>query len=335
MKTKIFLFVLVLFSASLPIQAKINGYLSLDYRKGQNQADLSYGSFENPLFGLIFSGELAEKIDYLAEVRFKGEGASELDQLLVEIKPSASFHLDLGLYLVPFGRYNQSNRPHQTMLISAPLNIERIYPASWRDMGILLEGRLKGLFYSAYLGNGLAESESLSMGQQFKDNNRDKAKGGRLGLALSESIELAYSYYNGKYDELNERDLTLQGVDLVWSGKSFQLLSEYSKAHLENPKDFNAGKAEGYFIQVSFDMDSFRPVVSYQRLKYEDPFHGRGFIRPDYRGEGISEEKERWALGFGYFVSQNVFLKFEYDFNREKGLELKDDSLSVQVALSF
>lgn len=334
MKVRVFSVFLILSVVLTPIQGETSGYLSFEYIKGQDQTDVSNGSFQNSQFGLIFSDEIVAKINYVSEIRIKEESRIELDQAWVGFKLSGLFNFQLGLYIVPFGKYNQSNRPHQTMLINTPLNVEKMFPSTWRDIGILLEGRLSSLFYSAYLGNGLSEGEDLKGSQQFKDNNGDRGKGGRVGLALSQSLEVAYSYYRGKYDEENRRDVILRGLDLIWSYEDFQILYEYSKAKLENPENFLDGKVEGYFVQVSFDLDNLRPVVSFQRIKYEDPFHGQGFISPD-GGEGISEEKSRWALGLVYFASQNVFFKFEYDFNREKGPKLEDNSFSVQVALSF
>jgi hypothetical protein len=184
------------------------------------------------------------------------------------------------------------------------------------------------------MGNGLYESANLEGSQQFKDNNLNKAMGGRLGTRLEESLEVAVSYYRGKYDEANERDLTLQGVDLIWSSEGVQILAEYLKAFLQNPEGFAEGKVEGFYVQGSFESGNLRPVVSYQRLEYEDPFHGQGFTSTT-PGAGISEDKSRWAVGLVYFASENVFLSFEYDFNREKNLEIKDNSYSLQVAISF
>lgn len=334
MKARIFSLFLVFSLLLAPVQGRTSGYLSFEYVKGQEETDVSHGSFQNPQGGLIFSENIAAKIDYVFEIRLKRENRVEIEQAGVGFNISNSINLKLGLYIVPFGKYNQSNRPHQTMLINEPLNVEKMFPSSWRDIGILAEGRVRSFFYSVYLGNGLSEKEDLRGSQQFMDNNTDKGKGGRAGLALSESLEVAYSYYRGKYDDGNQRDIVLQGVDLIWSYEGFQILSEYSRAKLENPENFLDGKVEGYFAQVSFSLDGLSPVVSYQRVKYEDPFHGVGFISPD-GGEGILEEKSRWALGLVYLVSRNVFLKLEYDLNREKGLELKDNSLRIQVALSF
>lgn len=333
MKNKIFFFIF-LFSALIPpVQSEINGYASLDFSIGQEQSNVSKGSFQNSQAGLLFFGDISPSVSYLAEFRFEPEGTVDMEQAWISFGASRAFALNLGLYLVPFGRYNQSSRPHETLLINPPLNVERMYPFFWRDVGVLLEGRTRNFFYSAFLGNGLSENADLSGGQQFRDNNKDKGKGGRLGLVISQGFEIAYSYYSSKYDEGNSRDLILQGVDLLWYSEGVLVHAEYSKARMEIPDD--TGKAEGFFIQMALDMGQFRPVACYQHLDYEDGFHGPGFVSPDVPGSGISEKKRRWALGFAYQASQNFLLKFEYDLNSEKDVELKDNALSVQVAFSF
>ncbi|MEE9390088.1 MAG: hypothetical protein V3U91_02485, partial [Candidatus Aminicenantaceae bacterium] len=117
MKPKILSIFLLFFVIFTPVQGKITGYLSFEYTKGQRQTDISNGSFQNAQFGLIFSGDIATKIDYTSEIRFQGDDRVGIYQALVGFRPSDSFVLKLGLFLVPFGKYNQSNRPHQTMLI--------------------------------------------------------------------------------------------------------------------------------------------------------------------------------------------------------------------------
>jgi hypothetical protein len=333
MKNKIILFFLLLSTLILPIHAAIIGYISLDFVKGQGQSTLSKGSFQNSQAGLLFFGEITPGVSYLTEVNLKPEGTFDLEQAWVSLGTSEKFSLKMGLYPVPFGRYNQSNRPHQTIMINPPLNVERMYPSLWKDVGILLEGRTRRFFYSAFLGNGLSEDESLAGGQQFKDNNKDMGMGGRAGMVLSQGFEMAFSYYRGKYDDDNSRDLSLQGIDLFWYLEGVLVHSEYSRARMDIPGDTE--NAEGWFVQVALDWGQFRPVVCYQSLDYEDSFHGPGFISPDVPGAGIFEKKSRWAFGIVYSAAQNLLLKLEYDLNREEGLELEDDSLSVQVAFSF
>lgn len=335
MKLKILLFALPFLLSVAQAQTRTNGYLSFEYARGQEESGLSWGSFQNPQFGLMFSGELALKLDYSSEIRFRNESQIEIEQAYLRMKHSDSFSLKLGLYLVPFGKYNTSNRPHQTELIKPPLNVENLFPSSWRDLGLLIEGKFSGFFYSAYLGNGLAESSKLSSAQQFRDNNKDKGKGMRAGLMLGRGLEAAFSYYRGKYDKGNERNLVLEGIDLSWISEGFQIISEYSRAEMENPPDFAKGKAEGYFVQFSFNIDNLRPVGSYQRLKYEDLFHGEDFVSFEFGGKGIVDERSRWTIGMVYFASKNVIFKVEYEFNREREIELKNDLFLFQVALNF
>ncbi len=316
-------------------QTKTNGYLSFEYARGQEEGGLFGGTFQNPQLGVFLSGELTPKLDYTSEIRFRGESQIEIEQAYLRMKPSDSFSLKLGLYLVPFGKYNTLNRPHQTMLIESPLSVENLFPSSWRDLGVVIEGKLSGLFYSAYLGNGLAESKNISSAQQFKDNNKDKSKGLRIGLNLGRGLEAAFSYCRGKYDEENERDLILEGIDLSWVSEGVQILSEYARVKLENPPDVDRGEAKGFFIQFSFDIGDLRPVGSYQWLDYEDIFHGEDFVSAESGGRGIFEQRSRWTIGMVYFASPNAIFKVEYEFNREKEVEVKDNLLLLQVAINF
>lgn len=327
--------ILVLLLVCVPhLHADLNGYLSFDFVKGQKESDAPDGTFQRALLGLFLTGDMTPNLDYLAEARFKDESRVEMEQAFLRIRPSQNFSVKLGLFLVPFGRYNTSNRPHQTVLVKAPLPVESLYPLSWRDIGLLVEGRWRGLFFSAYLGNGLGEGQSLRAGQQFTDNNKDKGKGIRGGLSLSQALDVGFSYYSGRYDEKNERTLTIEGVDLSWEAEGVYVLAEYIKADMDNPSDVEKGKAEGYFVQAAFDMGQLRPVGSYQKLTYRDAFHGEGFD-PELGGNGIEEEQSRWTFGIVYFATANIFFKIEYEWNREKGAEVKNNLFLFQLALSY
>ncbi len=330
----IWLFVILL-AFPLHAQLKMSGYLSFEFLKGQSQSPFAEGSFQNARAGLLFSREKEEKFNYILELRFKDEARIEIEQAWAGFNPSPAFQLKLGFFLVPFGKYNQSNRPHETGFIRFPLHLENIYPPSWRDLGILVQGKVGVFLYSAYFGNGLAEGENLKASQQFADNNSDKGKGGRVSFLVGKSAELGLSYYRGEYDEANERSLELQGMDFTWTAENLQIFAEYGKAKAENPEPFTDGKAEGYFVQMTFKSGMLWIVAGYQRSRYKDPFHGPAFVKPLSPGGGIFEEKSRWTAGFVYFVSENILLKAEYDFNREPGQSLKDNLFSAQVALHF
>ena len=335
MKKIIAVYSLVLFPLVLSAEIKPAGYLSLDYLKGQKQSPYSGGSIQNAGAGLMLSGGLEGGFDFCLETRFRGVDKVDLEQAWAGFVSSQVFHLKLGLYLVPFGKYNQVNRPHQTVLVSNPLHVGGIFPESWRDLGAAIDGKTKLFNYSAYIGNGLREGEDLRAGQQFADNNANKAVGGRLGVFLSQQIEFGASYYAGKFDDSGRRSLALKGADLSWATSDFYFLAEYTRADIDNPAPFSQGKAEGLFLLLSMDYGGLKPVVSYQKLRYKDAFHGPGFSDPLQAGSGIFQDGTRWTIGGVYFLSTGFLIKVEYDINREANLELKDNVFRAQVAVQF
>ena len=171
----------------------------------------------------------------------------------------------------------------------------------------------------------MAEGETGASVQQFRDNNTDKAKGGRVGLVVGQSIKFGVSYYTGKYDDQNMRDLRLEGADLSWVTSQWEVHGEYTKAFIENPEPFEQGKSEGYSIWASMGFKSIQPVGSFQKLKYTDTYHNGG----------IDLDQSRWTAGLRYVLSSTIFIKAEYDWNREKGIALKNNQWQVQVGLSF
>ena len=80
MKNKTVLFVFLLAALVLPARAVLTGYIALDFVKGQGQAEMSRGSFQNSQAGLIFFGDITPGVSYLTEVNLKPEGTFDLRQ---------------------------------------------------------------------------------------------------------------------------------------------------------------------------------------------------------------------------------------------------------------
>jgi len=321
----VFLAVLLAATAGLWADIKYGGYLSLEYIKGQSLSDYARGSIQNIQGGLLASGLVSQKFGFSLEVRARSESLFQIEQAWVGFLPSQAVTIKAGMFLVPFGIWNRSNRPHETPLIRTPLNLEFLYPESWRELGASLEGQVGIFSYAAYVGNGLKEAESLQGGQQFSDNNRDKGRGGRLGLVLGQGIQGGVSYYAGKQDDLDERNLILEGADLSWISGQWEIRGEATKARIKNPEPFAEGKSEGYSIWVVIAFAHFQPVGSFQKVKYNDPFHGDG---------GISLDRRRWTAGVRYVLTPNVYLKAEYDWNKENP-NIKNNQFQLQVAVAF
>ena len=306
-------------------QVKYGGYLAAEYIKGQAESTYAHGNIQNLLAGFLAAGQVGQKFGFMVEVRAMDVTSFDMNQAWAGFLPSQAITVRVGLFLVPFGIWNTASRPHETLLIRTPLNLEYLYPPSWRDLGLLVQGQIGVLSYAAYVSNGLAEGETTAAVQQFRDNNTDKAKGGRIGLAVGQAIKAGISYYTGKYDDQDTRDLILEGADLSWVSNQWEIHGEYTKAFIENPQLFDRGELEGYSIWGCMGFKSVQPVGSFQKVKLTDPFHNGG----------IAIDQSRWTAGLRYVLSSTLFIKAEYDWNKEKGTALKNDQWQVQVGLSF
>jgi len=322
--------------ASLGFSAEIQtgGYLSFSLLKGQEGGRRGPRNSRGSRGGALASGDLGQGFSFLVEARFRSESRFELEQALAAFKLGGSGDLRLGLFLVPFGKYNESNRPQQTVLVNLPLNLEAAYPESWRDIGLTTQGRIGFLRYAAYLANGLGEKDGAAAGQMFRDINKDKAKGGRMGIVLGEGFEIGGSYYMGKYDADNSFRLVLEGADLTWVTKDYEVRGEYTRGVWNNPGGAPDGKADGFFGLVALYMGKLQPVASFQRWDPGESGPGLPLIALE-GGVELLSVRSRWALGARYFLSPTFVVKAEYDINREKGPALKNNLVVVQAAISF
>ena len=78
-----------------------NGYFSFAFTKGQERNDASMDMFHDVQLGLLFSGVISKRLDYLAEIGLKEEATVNIDQAWVRLSMSDAFNLKMGVYLVP------------------------------------------------------------------------------------------------------------------------------------------------------------------------------------------------------------------------------------------
>lgn len=325
---------LILAPLALRGEIRSGGYLSFSFAKGQEDSGLKQGSFLDLQGGLYLNGMIASKLTYILELRLRSEAKLEMEQALVDFSLGAAGDARMGLFLVPFGKYNESNRPHQTALIRTPVNLAGLYPASWRDIGLMVQGRIGILRYAAYLGNGLGEKDGAAAGQLFRDINKDKGAGGRAGFVIGEGFEAGASLYSGKYDQVNALRLTLEGADLTWVTTDYEVRGEITKAVWKNPGGAVQGESNGYYVLVALNFGGLQPVVSYQWTNPGDLSLGVPLVAP-VEGPEAPGERSRWAFGARYAFGPSFLVKIEYDVNREKGPALKNNLLQIQAAISF
>ncbi|HDJ22331.1 MAG TPA: hypothetical protein ENF17_00345 [Candidatus Aminicenantes bacterium] len=334
--SKTFLLLLLCLTLTWSSWAKISVFMAAEYAKGQEDTSFSLGSFQRPQLGASFAEAINPQLDFYGQFYLVGRDEIQLDEAWLRWRFSSKLTTIFGLYLVPFGYYNENSLPYQSSLIRQPLTYEYILPYRWRDMGVVVLGSWGDFSYWLYLGNGLTEASSLAEGQQFIDHNRNKAIGGKITWELGQGFQLGYSRQQGKYDDQGQRQLVLDGYHLAWRGKNSSLIGEYILGSLEVPSAFAQGKAKGIYLQASLTLFGLRPVVSFQEINYRDEFHGPGFTAPSFPGQGIDWERQRWTLGLIYPLVDKVYFKFEYDWNKNRKDETKkDDTYFFQVTLVF
>jgi len=313
----------------------INGYFSFQAIRGGGGLPSTAWSLGNVWGGLIFSGEPAKGVTFALEPTFAPGESIDLTQAWAGLAINEGMAIKAGLFLVPFGKYNLARRPYETPWVSDPYPIGFSFPVNWREVGLAAQASISGFNVALFVGNGLAEGENPASGQQFRDNNRNKAWGGRVGLALGSSLEVGGSYYRGKADANNSRSIKMLGADLTWLTENLKAGGEYVRAEIENPSPFGKGVSEGWFGEVQIRYGNWIPAISYQHQRTDDPFHGPGFAGPDVPGSGLSLDGTRWAFGAAYKIGANILLKLEYDRERERGESAWRSAVRVQAALYF
>jgi len=306
------------------LEDKVHGYFSLSFLKGQKGGAYSGGSVEDVGAGILLTGHFTPQIQFRLEVRSRSEARFGLEEALLGLDLSKAVNVQLGMYLVPFGRYNRQNRPQEQKLVSRPLIVEAAYPASWRDIGLLVSGQLSFLTYTTCLGNGLGEDAGGAPAQQFADNNAAKGLAGRLGLKWGQAAETAFSYARQVFDGAGSRTAQLWAADGSWVTDNYELTGEYIHAQYDRLSEAGGSmKTEGWYVALAFNYQTLWPIVSYQRLGQTPA------------AEGTASKKSRWTVGLVWLLRPSILFKAEYDWNRESGQEIKDDRLSVQMAVSF
>jgi hypothetical protein len=327
--------ILILVAASvLKAQVKFSGYFSFEYLKSQPEGVYPDGTFENLFGGLLAAGTISDRLSFLTEVQLRLEENFSLRQAYLAFQGGKLANIQFGLFEIPFGRFNRRARPSENLTVLRPL-VFHFFPYRWNDLGICWEGNYSIFYYSSYVVNGLSAEQDGYLKTTVKDINKDKGAGGRLGLRFGEGFEVGGSFYSGKYDSDGSKTIKFEGVDLIWVTPEWEVRGEYIKAIYDHPDSDEQNEFDGYYLTVSLTVKSFRPFFSYQSSSVPE------YLVDDENAPSLSVfienmvKKTRLALGFKWEITGNFFAKFEYDWNKEKDVSIKDNALSVQLGFVF
>ncbi len=320
------------------IDPTVGGYLYTEYFNSQQKAS----NFDIHYLALYVSGWAAENIYYYGELELEhgGTGGNNtfVEQAFIDYWILPNSAIKIGAILTPFNRFDDFHGPLLNATISRPQVAREIGTSAWKDVGIDLHGffNLNKNFqfqYDIYTINGLGSGTNLRSSRQYRDNNENLAKGGRLNFVLNNNIEIGGSLYQGKWDDDGKYQLTMAGTHVIYNTVFGDIYAEYSKAESENPDSLQNGNMNGYFIQISKQLlEKIRPVIRYGELDYLDTSNVLG--RSASKG---NKDLSELVFGISYFPSHNTVFKIEYIIFDEGSRiqQVNNNQVGFQAAVKF
>jgi len=314
------------------------GYLYTEYfqtpEKTKNY-DIHYLAF-------YASGWANEKIYYFGEFELEhgGTGGSNtfVEQAYLDYWFTSNIAIKIGAMLAPFNRFDEFHDPLTNYIITRPQMSREIGVSAWKDVGVNLHGyfnltKSTSLGFDLYSLNGLGDGTDLRHSRQYRDNNENKAFGGRVNFMFSDFLEVGASAYQGAWDDDGKLDLTMFGSHFLLNTPIADFYGEYAQANSENPDGTNDGDISGYFVQASrLFCSKYRPTIRFGSLDYLD--EGDVLGRSASKG---NKDLNELAFALTYYPTSKVAFKIEYTlFSEGDRVEEKDNNqFGLQAAVKF
>lgn len=266
--------------------------------------------------------------------------------------------LEVGKFLTPFGFFQENvHAAWMNKLPDEPLSVANDSLTPTSSLGIQLRGVIPVGFtvfkYAIYLSNGprlnVGVPDSQNAGKlkfdNYTDNNRNKAVGGRVGFSPVPELEIGSSFLTSKVGSRNtpfsDIDAFLFGVDLNYVKNVGSLMgtvdvkTEWIWSKVDTA-DYGAGvfdnKRKGGYLQLAY-----RPSQVDQGIikKMETVFRYDLLDLPS--GAPVFDE---WRLTFGlnYWLGPSMAFKAAYQTatkERAGAGEDKTRAVLFQVAIGF
>ncbi len=254
-----------------------------------------------------------------------GKGDFAIEEAYGEYTVNDLLKIRAGHFLMPFGIYNDI---HYITPLFATVVLPYIYeppmmyaggPLIHESANLLLSGTYVGdemeLSYGLHVGNGERDESGL-------DKNKDKQLGGRVRLSLFDNFKVGVSYCTVEDDPDTEGRNNIYGVDIDATFlDSLNLQSEYVRDDYEKRES-----RYSYYVRLTYNLDRLSPFITYDYFEdKEDLLYKKGM--------------NRWGVGVGYTLNENITLKGEYHyhvFSESDGLpDDTDKSHMVHTSLIF
>ncbi|MBI4541451.1 MAG: hypothetical protein HY705_00285 [Gemmatimonadetes bacterium] len=315
----------------------VSGYASEEFEWFQRTASASdprtsRNYFDAQNFNLILLGQLRGDVFAAVEVEYEHGGEEiefEYGYLAFTRWPSAN--IVVGKFLVPFGRFNADLHPAWVNRIPGrPLPNDAVLPVAYSDVGAMVRGAAPvgtsgRVTYDVWGVNGLAGDAGGSI-RDMRDNvvdvDNNIAVGGRLGFVSSMGFDIGASAYNGTYNDEDDLNLRILGVDASYRRGSLEVRGEWMSAS-QGATDGDDLTKSGYYLLGSYLV---RPAVEVAAR----------YSAVEFPAE--SGDRARISVGLNLYPSDAAAFRFAYNINRETGsgvTSVKNNSFIAQFTVGF
>ena len=331
-----------------PQQQKLHIYGFFDFEAEVNNKNAAgkIWTFDQHHLNVLANYQLADRFRVATEIEWEHGpmhspsemiGKIYLAKAFLEYKYSDALLTRIGIFLSPFGIYNERHDATPTFISTfLPSSVYGKKELSFRGKGRLFAKHSTGIQvlgnlylndwgakYQVYLSNGRGPKESE------KDNNSNKGFGWRFVISPPvEELYIGTSFYSDKNGDANNARQTTFGFDVEFDLSAFHIEAEYIIPKLENIDTSgiptgNFTYVNGYYIQGAHTF--FNRLTPFARYEFFDPDND---IRKD--GENIM------VVGLNFAVTPSVYFKSEVHFHWFQDKSIKKYEMFVSsVAVAF
>lgn len=281
----------------------INGYFSFEFENHLMGDDPKkgdeYGSFDSDLFDLVINVRPSDRVRVAADITWEHGTATEADRgnaameyAFAEYIHSSYLKLRAGKMFTAFGIYNEIHTAKPaTLNFKEPYSTNKLYKRSkgainyfprW-GTGLAAVGDFtlfgKEMDYILQVTNGQIEVEDQDHNPYDKDDNTDKAVGGRLRAEIAQGMQLGASFYldtfsqyddaSGDWEIVGKGNLASYGLQCIWEmSETVGLQMEYVSGVVKQPDEDEVSRYS-YTVMPSFALTDTHTL--YYLYEYADP----------------------------------------------------------------
>lgn len=327
----------------------IRGYGEFNYNQPYSSSTIYNGKLEVRRLVLFTGYKFDDKTSFVAEIEIEHANEIYLEQAFINHRLHRNVNLRVGLMLIPMGIVNEYHEPTTFNGVERP-NIDRyIYPTTWREMGIGLQGIVPraNIAYQVYLVNGfkghdgekglINEVNGFRSGRQkgvgsIMSSPNLTAKIDYIGL---KNLKLGVSTYLGKtqsplYNGVDRNDmaqlatadssvvgLSMVGVDARYALDQLRLRGQAILGSISNTAEYNAftgsmlsDRIQGYYVEAAYNvLPAKNRYQLFPFVRYEE--YNTQAQASELLNTDQSERTDITA-GLSFFLHQGAVLKADY-----------------------